>query len=401
MGEHDSAIPMLRLFLTPGVGPILGKRLLAHFGSADAVLGATAADLARVRGIAQPTAEKAARGFASTLDAATKELHAAHDAGARIIPLGHAEYPELLAPIADAPMLLWVRGDLDPQRTRYRVAMVGSRRCTPYGVDQADRFASALSQAGLTVVSGGARGIDTAAHRAAVRHHAPTIVVSGCGLSRAYPPENAALFDEVVATGGAIVSECPMHTPPSPENFPARNRIISGMSLGVVVIEAPDGSGALITAKQAGEAHGREVMAVPGRVDSDASAGSNKLIRDGAAALVMSATDVLEILREPARAHFYSGAPIVPEASVPRPRTTRTSRPAPGQPPEPHMPGRVALEALSEGQRKLWEALESPMTTDELTRLTGLDAGRVLAEATLLEMKKLVTRQGSRLARRA
>ncbi|MCA9306920.1 MAG: DNA-processing protein DprA [Phycisphaerales bacterium] len=393
MTDPDHAIPMLRLALTPGVGPVLGRRLIDAFGSAEEVLGASVVQLAQVRGIAQHTADKIARGIATTEALAREELGRALDGGTRVIGWGDPAYPELLAPIEDAPLVLWVRGMLDDASMRYRVAMVGSRRCTPYGVEQAERFASALAQAGLTIVSGGARGIDTAAHRSAVRVGGWTIVVSGCGLSRAYPPENAALFEEIVASGGAVVSELPMATPPTPENFPARNRIISGMSLGVVVIEAPQGSGALITAKQAGEAHGREVMAVPGRVDSSASVGSNQLIRDGAAALVTSASDVLEILREPARGQFAQSVAVPCRTPVAR-RVVVPSVPVASTPGV-----EAALGSLSAEQRRLWEALESPATMDELTRVTGLDAGRVLADATILEMKKLVSRQGSRLVR--
>lgn len=397
VGAAESASELiLRLALTPGVGPVMGRRLLAHFGSPQAVLGATAAQLAMVRGVAETRAERIARGMATTADAAQRELDAAHQGNARAVTIADSDYPELLAPIDDAPLVLWVRGALsNPDiSARYAVSIVGSRQCTPYGLEQAERFSATLAQAGLAIVSGGARGIDTAAHRAAIRVRGRTIVVSGCGLSRCYPPENAELFQRIVDAGGAIVSELPMDTAPSPENFPARNRIISGMSLGVVVIEAPDGSGALITARVAGESQGREVMAVPGRVDSDASAGSNKLIRDGGAALVMSADDVLEILREPAR-HQFRGTHAV---RFGQPSDTPPAPIAP--PPTPRPTPDAAVSALSETQRRLWESLAEPATLDELTQRTGYEAGRVMADATVLEMKRLVAREGSRLVRR-
>jgi DNA processing protein len=299
---------LLQLVLLPGLGSVRASRLLDAFGgSADRVLGASHAAWCAVPGIGRVTSEKARGGIGSIGGEVEAECALMEKGGVRAVALGDPGYPPLLSELPDAPRLLFIRGELgqasqDATRDAYPVAIVGSRRCTQYGLEQAERFGGVLGRSGLTVVSGGARGIDTAAHRGSLRSGGRTIVVLGCGLGRAYPPENGALFDRIVGEGsGAIVSELPMRTEPRGEHFPARNRIISGLSLGVVVIEAGRKSGALITAAVAAEEHGREVMVLPGRVDSEAVAGSLDLLKRGGGALVTEPGDVLAHLEAPAR----------------------------------------------------------------------------------------------------
>lgn len=387
MGEATrDPLPYLRLHATSGVGPTLGRRLLARFARPEAIFEASPAMLQQVEGIGPSKARSIAAGFRESEARAQAELQRASECGARVLHVGHPEFPPLLAELPDAPLCLYVRGSIGPHNSAHTVAIVGSRKCTPYGMEQAERFSSILSQAGLTIVSGGARGIDSAAHRAAVRVGAPTIAVLGCGIGRCYPPENAALFQSIVDNGGAIVSELPVDANPAPENFPARNRIISGLSLGVIVIEAPRGSGALITARHAVEEHGREVMAVPGRVDSASSEGCLELIKRAEAALVVSPSDVVECL-EPQARHVHQGTHASRYAATP----ARAGAPAaPAAPP----PG------LSEGQALILEALGEPAGLDDLQVRTGLAPDVLSAEVTLLEIRGLVERSGAQLARR-
>jgi DNA processing protein len=217
-----------------------------------------------------------------------------------LITIHDAGYPRLLRHIPDPPQLLWVRGELR-EDDALALAMVGSRRCTHYGREQADRFAADAASADLCVVSGGAPGIDAAAHRAALRLGGRTLAVIGSGLSTPYPKEHHELFDQIAdptAARGAVLSDLPMTAPTQPENFPRRNRIISGLSLGVLVVEAAARSGALITARLCVEEHGRELMAIPGRIDSKASEGCHRMIRQGWATLVTGGADVLDALDE-------------------------------------------------------------------------------------------------------
>ncbi len=201
-------------------------------------------------------------------------------------------YPILLRSIPDPPNVLYMRGHLEP-RDLNAIAIVGSRKCSFYGREQAERFAALLAGAGITVISGGARGVDSSAHRGAMSHpQGRTIAVLGSGVDTPYPPENAGLFAQI-AERGAVLSEFPLGTSPLKENFPRRNRIVSGMSRGVLIVEADERSGALITARQACDDHGRPVFALPGRVDNPLSAGPHMLIRDGAI-LTTKLEDILE-----------------------------------------------------------------------------------------------------------
>ena len=224
--------------------------------------------------------------------------------GARLVGIGSAGYPALLASIPDPPRTLRIRGTLPGcagGRAAAGIAVIGSRRPTPYGIRQAERFTRFFCEQGFEIISGGARGIDAVAHRTALASGGPTTVVLGGGLACIYPPEHAAMFDEVVAGGGCVASEVPMLTPPRPSLFPRRNRIISGLSLGILVIEAAARSGALITARLAVEEQGRELLALPRRVEDPQSAGCLRMLAQGWAALVRTPEEALETL-EGARA---------------------------------------------------------------------------------------------------
>lgn len=384
---------LLRLTLTPGLGPILIARLLEAFGSPDRVLAATASQLERVRGIGGGKSPAIVRGLKESEELVEAELSQAAKLGVRLIARGDPEYPPLLATIPDPPTVLYVRGSIRPADVdRYPVAIVGSRNCSAYGVEQAERFAGVLAGAGLAIVSGGARGIDSAAHRGAMRVKGRTIAVLGCGLAHCYPPENAEMFDRIAAGDGAVLSELPMRTPPEANNFPARNRLISGLSLGVIVIEAARGSGALITARLAGEDHGREVMAVPGRVDSPASAGVLDLLKQGGAALVTEPGDVLQLLETPAR-HSFLGTHQSRYADPSRPPELFS-----GSDPDSAV-SRGAAPGIPPSHAAILAALDRPMTLDELTAATGLSPGELRAQVTVLEVQHRLCRRGGLLER--
>ena len=276
------------LHLVPGVGRITFKKLVVYFGHPREVLGASVGQLTRVSGVGLKTAQAIASFQA--VRAVEQELRAVERHQCYIVTEPEAGYPPLLRAIDDPPPVLYVHGELrDPIGPT--VALVGSRRPSTYGKVVADQLARALAAAHVTVVSGLARGIDSAAHQGALVGGGETIAVLGCGLSLIYPPENRPLAERIVRQG-ALVSEFPMAAKPDRLNFPLRNRTISGLSLGTVVVEAGERSGALITAQWALE-QGREVFAVPGNVTAPTSRGTNRLIKMGAA-LVEQVEDILE-----------------------------------------------------------------------------------------------------------
>ncbi len=382
--KTPATLDMLALARLRGVGPVRAGRLLARLGSPDAVFGASVSRLCEVEGIGTKTAQGIGRDVPRAREAAARELEQAHALGARIVTQHDEAYPPLLRELPDRPVVLTVLGGLEPAgRDRFGVGIVGSRRCSVYGQEQANRFGAALASAGLTVVSGGARGIDSAAHRGAVSAGGRTAVVLGCGLSHVYPPENRALFDQIVESNGCVLSELPIGAAPEPSNFPMRNRIISGMSLGVLVIEAALGSGALITARVAAEEHGREVFAVPGRVDSEAIAGNLVLLKSGGAHLVTEPSDVLSHLESPAR-HLHGGTHEARYATT----HSGSEPPEPSQHPE-GTPERAVLDALDE-----------PRTPDAVAEACGLAIADVRRIVTMLELSGRVSRAGSKIARR-
>lgn len=383
--------------MTEGIGATRCGRLIERFESAAVALDAGGETLAAAIGASLETAtrwRRAARdAFAS---AARREVDRCERAGVQLAMPGESAYPTLLAVIPDAPPMLWVRGELgrgagfergvaagspdppvscsdrasaEPGCDEPRLAVVGSRRASAYGLEQAARFAAALAAAGVAIVSGGARGIDAAAHRAALRSGGRTIAVLGSGHERPYPSEHARLFDSIVEAGGAIVSEFPMRTEPRPGLFPRRNRIVSGMSLGVLVVEAARRSGALITARLAVEEHGREAMAVPGRVDSPMSAGCLRSIREGWTAMATSVEDVL--------AQLGSAGLLLRGAAecAGRERSTR------------HGPDTSERRAIRAAMRDL--ATDEASVCDAIVAATGLDASVVRRELLLMRIERV------------
>jgi DNA processing protein len=355
----------LQLSLTDGIGPILGRRLVEAAGNVEA---ACAADGKLLREIGAKSS-KILPSLREAESAAEAEMKRAAEAGARIICSDDREYPDLLKSIPDPPLVLYVKGSIEP-RDLNGVAIVGSRRCSYYGREQSERFAALLAGAGFTVISGGARGVDSAAHRGAISHlQGRTIAVLGCGINIAYPPENAALFEQIAARG-AVLSEYPIDAPPAAENFPRRNRIVSGMSRGVLVIEGDERSGALITARQACDDHGRPVFALPGRVDNKMSIGPHLLIRDGAT-LVTGLADIIDSLGPlPTQAMESTPTEAKPEIAAPIPTIN-----------------------LTDQQKLILSHLGSEAAgVDQIMELSGLDAPVVMSELTLLCLKGAVRR---------
>lgn len=371
-----SALPLdaarlaaVRLSLVSGVGPLTRLALLERFDSPAAVLSASFQELCEVRGVGKKLAE--------AIQAAPREVNAeeeldfCHAQGIRVLLDSDADYPARLQEIHDTPGVLFMQGQLLPV-DELAIAVVGTRHATAYGQKQADRLAGGLARAGYTIVSGLARGIDAAAHRAALAAGGRTIAVLGSGIHNLYPPEHRELAREVTAAG-ALLSEAPPRTPPLSGAFPQRNRLISGLCLGTLVIEAADRSGALITARHATE-QGREVFAVPGSIDSRMSRGCHKLIRDGAK-LVENVDDILEEL-----------GPL-PTASK-RDDGTEIRHP-------------IELQ-LNEQEQAILNALgDEASLIDEVIVRSGLPVPRVLSTLSVLEMRRLVRRLGGNRVQRA
>lgn len=293
-------------------------------------------------------------------DLSTDRL-ALEKSGARLVTIADSVYPANLRPLPDAPPVLLVRGELIPE-DKFSLAIVGSRRATNYGLTLAHQFARELAKHGLTIVSGGARGVDTAAHRGALEAGGRTLAFLGCGVDINYPSDNRLLFNEIAAGQGAVLSEFPMGTRPEPWRFPARNRLISGTSLGVLVIESPADSGSLITAREAGD-QGRDVFAIPGSIDTGRNSGCHKLIQDGAK-LVESVDDILSELGVLSL--------CAPDGETP------ALKPIPPLPPE---------------QRKILDMLTlMPRPVEGIIGESGLTVPQVTGILTLLEMQGLAKR---------
>jgi len=347
----------LALSLTPGVGSVLFKRFLERFETPEEVFRASAVDLLSVEGVGERIVEEIQKGsFEKKVE---RELSLLRRVGGTIVTSGDETYPSRLKNIYDPPPVLYMRGRLRKEDD-VAVAIVGSRKTSSYGRAMTERVSQELASRGVTIVSGMARGIDSVAHQGAISAGGRTIAVLGCGVDVVYPPENRNLFQDII-DHGAVLSEFPMGSPPEGSHFPKRNRVISGLSVGVVVVEAGQRSGSLITANCALE-QGRDVFAVPGNIGMASSRGTNQLIKQGAK-LVESSQDIL--------------IEITPQWQ----KENETTPPA--EDPVRHLP---------EEQRGLYGLLaETPIHIDEIIRESQLEPGRVMSLLLELELKGLVS----------
>lgn len=356
----DSLEAHVALNLIEGVGPVRARSLLEHFGEAPAILAASKHQLMQARGIGDDTAEAIAA-WDKTVDLAS-ELKRIQDFGCHVLIQSDATYPESLRQIYDPPLVLYVKGALTA-KDKNGVAMVGSRQTTHYGIETARKLAYQLAYVGVTVVSGGARGIDTAAHQGALSAKGRTVCVLGTGINIVFPPENAELFERIAANG-AVMTQFPFNRNGDRQSFAIRNRIVAGMTLGTVVVEANLTSGALITANFATE-YGRQVFAVPGRIDSPRSKGCHDLIKKGAK-LCEGAEDILSEFE-----YLFPGS---------------------NRPPSPGETGLLPTLELSESEQKVYDALKADdeITIDEVIRTSGLPSSTVSVALLGLEMKRVV-----------
>jgi DNA processing protein len=379
----------LQLAFTGGIGPILIRRIIDAAGSAEGACAVSTSQLRTIDGIGRSKADAIYRSLGAASEEAARELDRAAALALALLCPDDPAYPVLLRTIPDPPAVLYVKGTLEP-RDLNAVAIVGSRKCSYYGREQAERFGALLAGAGVTVISGGARGIDSSAHRGALSHpHGRTIAVLGSGIDVPYPPENAGLFEQIGERGagrGAVLSEYPLGTPPVAENFPRRNRIVSGMSRGVLVIEADERSGALITARQACDDHGRPVFALPGRVDNPLSQGPHQLIRDGAT-LCARLEDILDNLGPFPQEAMEPGSE--PAAAAATPTAAELF-----DPPAAETAAAPANDVdLSDRQRAIVGVLGAdPADVDAIVERAGLPPQVVLQELTFLTLRGRVRR---------
>ena len=349
-----------------GVGPVRARSLLEYFGDAPKILTASKAELLRVRTIGEDTAA-AIHQWEAKVDL-PGELKRIQDVGVHVLIQSDELYPAALREIYDPPLVLYVKGAPKIQ-DKNAVALVGSRMTTPYGVETARKLAYQLAYVGVTVVSGGARGVDTAAHQGALSAKGRTIAVLGTGINLVFPPENAELFERIAANG-AVLTQFPFNRPADKQSFPIRNRIVAGMSLGTVVVEANLTSGALITANFATE-YGRQVFAVPGRIDSPRSKGCHDLIKKGAK-LCEDAEDILSEFE-----YLF---------------------PASNKPPSLHETGVLPALELSANEKAVYDALNGgELAIDEVIRQCGLPSSAVSIALFSLEMKRAVKQRPGKI----
>lgn len=357
--------------MTPGVGPRAATKLLERFGSAESVFAATRPELEGLRLKPEAVESIMARDL---FERAGLEIERTRSMGADILLLDDGVYPALLREIFDPPITLYVKGEWAVCLEQPCVAIVGSRRSSTYGQNAALMLARELASRGVTIISGLARGIDAAAHRGALEASGRTVAVMGTGLDEVYPRDHRKLAEEILEKGGALVSEFPLETPPAPQNFPYRNRVISGLSLGVLIVEAAENSGSLITARLALE-QSREVFAVPGNITSRNSFGTNYLIKGAGAKLVQQWQDIASELPPEIASRLlppetkHAGA----DAAL-----TRQLELVPGD--------------LSGAEQAVWNLLsaDSPVHIDALAEESGLSVPELSGALLALEMRELV-----------
>ena len=353
----NSTEACIALNMLPTMGPVRLRKLLEVFRTPEAVLTAKRDQLRKVEGIGNEVIDQILN-WQSLVDL-TAELERVRQFGATVITQDSPSYPKSLREIHAPPIVLYVWGEIE-ERDQHAIGVIGARRTTHYGLEAAKKLSYQIAYAGLTVISGLARGIDTAAHQGALAAKGRTIAVIGSGLQAIYPPENLGLAEKIRNGNGAIVSEFSMEIQPDRQTFPMRNRIISGWSHGILVVEAGLNSGALITASQAIE-QGRSVYAVPGHINAPSAMGSNRLIQQGAK-LVMSANDILDDLQV-----------LLPET---KPSAEAANRPLP---------------VLSTEERRVYDAIDSAETPiDQIAARSDLPSGMVSSTLLRLELKRLV-----------
>jgi DNA processing protein len=362
----DSREAFVALNMVEHVGPVRVRQLLQHFGDAVSILKASKQQLLRVHGIGEDTAEAIAS-WEKEIDLAG-ELKRCEEFGCHVITHDDQDYPELLRQIYDPPIVVYVKGGLT-NKDKNGVAIVGSRQTTHYGIEVARKLAYQLAYIGVTVVSGGARGIDTAAHQGALSGKGRTVCVLGTGINIVFPAENGELFERIAASG-AVITQYPFNRKADKQSFAIRNRIVAGMTLGTVVVEANLTSGALITANFATE-YGRQIFAVPGRIDSPRSKGCHELIKKGAK-LCEGAEDILSEFE-----YLF---------------------PASNRPPSVSETGILPTLELSENEQKVYDVLDGdPTPIDDVIRRSGLPSSTVSVALLSLEMKRTVRQMPGKL----
>lgn len=360
----------IALNMTPGVGPRVTARLLEHFGSAEAIFDAPRRELALLRLTPESIESIATR---ELYDRADAEIGKVRQLGGEILVLDDGVYPQLLRETYDPPVVLYMKGAWSECLDRPCIAIVGSRRCSTYGQNAALMLSRELAQRGVTIISGLARGIDAAAHRGALEAGGLTVAVMGTGLDQVYPRDHKKLADEILKHNGALVTQFPLGTPPVSENFPYRNRVISGLSLGTVVVEAAENSGSLITARLAMEQN-REVFAVPGNITSRNSFGTNYLIKGAGAKLVQQWQDVASEL--PAEI----AAQLLPPPSRKKEKSELVDQ------------LQLTPSDLNEHERAIFKLLttDTPKQIDTLAESTRLSITQLAAALLTLEMRELI-----------